>query len=563
MTCPSSRSSRTRRRCSSSQSGQIDGGWEPEPYATEMVLDGGTRLVNEASLWPGGKFVTTNLVVTQSFLKAHPSAVNGLLKGQIEANSYINANGTAAASVANAELTKLLGKGLKPNVLSAALPYIHFTNDPIASSLAADAQHAVAVGLLDAGEEPVRHLRPRPAQRATEGGRAAAGEFVSLDQRQAAPPGVLPGASARSGAVTSDALNGADGTTAVSISEVSKAFGHGKTTLLALDRVSLDVALGEFVCLIGASGCGKSTLLSLVAGLDTPTAGTIDTSGRKVALMFQEPALFPWLTAAKNVELALRPSGMAAKARRSRAAELLEAVHLGGFGDKRPHELSGGMRQRVAMARALATGRRRAADGRAVRRPRRHDPRPAARRAGPDLDGPGPDRAVRHPQRARGGPARRPGGAAVQPARPGHRRVRGAHSGPAPDRLGAGRRAGRQDHRPAARGDGTSWSGSTTRGAGCRGLPVGPRGRRPRRAGQPGDCPRTARHPWQRRAASGPSSGRSCWRSAWSSGSGRSSTSPAGSSTCCPARHGLRQPVGPDAAQACSGRPSTSRCAGR
>ena len=135
-------------------SGQIDGGWEPEPYATEMVLDGGTRLVNEASLWPGGNFVTTNLVVSQSFLKAHPSTVNGLLKGQIQANSYINANGTAAASVANAELTKLLGKGLKPNVLAAALPYIHFTNDPIASSLTADAQHAVAVGLLT----PVKNL---------------------------------------------------------------------------------------------------------------------------------------------------------------------------------------------------------------------------------------------------------------------------------------------------------------------------------------------------------------------------------------------------------------------
>jgi NitT/TauT family transport system substrate-binding protein len=135
-------------------SGQIEGGWEPEPYATEMVLDGGTRLVNEASLWPGGNFVTTNLVVTQSFLKEHPSAVNGLLKGQIEANSYINSNSTAAANTANAELTKLLGKGLKPNVLAAALPYIHFTNDPIASSLATDAQHAVAVGLLT----PVKNL---------------------------------------------------------------------------------------------------------------------------------------------------------------------------------------------------------------------------------------------------------------------------------------------------------------------------------------------------------------------------------------------------------------------
>ena len=130
------------------KSGQINGGWEPEPYATEMVLDGGTRLVNEASLWPGGQFVTTNLVVTQSFLKAHPSTVNGLLKGQIEANSYINANGAAAAQAANTELTKLLGKGLKSDVLSESLKFITFTNNPIASSLTTDAQHAVAVGLL-------------------------------------------------------------------------------------------------------------------------------------------------------------------------------------------------------------------------------------------------------------------------------------------------------------------------------------------------------------------------------------------------------------------------------
>ena len=297
-------------------SGQIDGGWEPEPYATEMVLDGGTRLVNEASLWPGGNFVTTNLVVTQSFLKDHPSTVNGLLKGQIEANSYINSNSTAAASAANAELTKLLGKGLKPNVLSrgAAVHPLHQRPHRVVAGHRCPARGGR--GPAHAGEEPARHLRPRPAQRTAEGGRTTTGEPMSLDQRQAAPPGLLPGASARSGAVTNDALNGADGTTAISISEVSKAFGHGKTTLHALDRVSLDVALGEFVCLIGASGCGKSTLLSLVAGLDTPTAGMIDTSGRKVALMFQEPALFPWLTAAKNVELALRPSGMTAKARR-------------------------------------------------------------------------------------------------------------------------------------------------------------------------------------------------------------------------------------------------------
>ena len=180
---------------------------------------------------------------------------------------------------------------------------------------------------------------------------------MSLDQRQinqhqAAPPGDFPGASARPGILTSD---GPIGASAIKISEVSKVFGHGRNAVHALDRVSLDVTLGEFVCLIGASGCGKSTLLALVAGLDAPTAGVIETSGRKVALMFQEPALFPWLTAGKNVELALRPSGISAQARRGRAADLLETVHLGGFGNKRPHELSGGMRQRVALARALAT----------------------------------------------------------------------------------------------------------------------------------------------------------------------------------------------------------------
>ena len=130
------------------KSGQIDGGWEPEPYATEMVLAGGRRLVNEASLWPGGKFVTTNLVVTQSFLKAHPAAVNGLLKGQIQANDYIHASPSGAAAAANAELAQLVGKGLKPNVLSMSLKYLTFTDDPIASSLFTDAKHAAAVGLL-------------------------------------------------------------------------------------------------------------------------------------------------------------------------------------------------------------------------------------------------------------------------------------------------------------------------------------------------------------------------------------------------------------------------------
>jgi NitT/TauT family transport system ATP-binding protein len=140
---------------------------------------------------------------------------------------------------------------------------------------------------------------------------------------------------------------------AVTLAGVSKVYGRGASAVPALDQVSLAAEPGEFTCLIGASGCGKSTLLSLVAGLDQPTSGEISVGGR-VALMFQEPGLFPWLTAQGNVELALRARGVGRAERRARAAELLEVVHLGGFGKKRPHELSGGMRQRVALARALA-----------------------------------------------------------------------------------------------------------------------------------------------------------------------------------------------------------------
>jgi NitT/TauT family transport system substrate-binding protein len=130
------------------KSGQIAGGWEPAPYDYEMVADGGKVLVNEASLWPGGKFVTTNLVVSQAFLAAHASVVTNLLKGQIQANDYIKNDQSAAETAANAELTTLLGKGLKSAALAASFKEITFTNDPIASSLATDAKHAVAVGLL-------------------------------------------------------------------------------------------------------------------------------------------------------------------------------------------------------------------------------------------------------------------------------------------------------------------------------------------------------------------------------------------------------------------------------
>ncbi len=136
------------------ESGKIAGGWEPAPYDAEMLAAGGHVLVNEASLWPQGQFVTTQIVATQSFISQHPTVVSDLLKAQVEANSFIASNKSAAESAANAELASLTGKSLKPAILAAAFAQVTFTNDPIASSLITDAAHAEAVGLLS----PVKNL---------------------------------------------------------------------------------------------------------------------------------------------------------------------------------------------------------------------------------------------------------------------------------------------------------------------------------------------------------------------------------------------------------------------
>jgi len=146
------------------------------------------------------------------------------------------------------------------------------------------------------------------------------------------------------------------------IDNVSKSFQSASGTVLALDRVSLNVAEGEFVCLVGASGCGKSTLLNIIAGLEKPDSGTVFADGEPVTqpgrerlVMFQEPALFPWLDVLGNVlfGLKLKPN-LTNKDRRDVAKYYLELVGLSRFEHANIHELSGGMKQRVALARALA-----------------------------------------------------------------------------------------------------------------------------------------------------------------------------------------------------------------
>ncbi|GHH57012.1 ABC transporter ATP-binding protein [Streptomyces candidus] len=142
----------------------------------------------------------------------------------------------------------------------------------------------------------------------------------------------------------------------IEVCGATKAYGTGTARRVVLEDVHLRLLKSEFVCVVGASGSGKSTLLHLVAGLDTATEGRIGVTAGRPAVMFQDHALFPWLTAGKNVELALRLAGIAPGSRREQARSLLALVGLAESHGQRVHELSGGMRQRVALARALAQG---------------------------------------------------------------------------------------------------------------------------------------------------------------------------------------------------------------
>jgi NitT/TauT family transport system ATP-binding protein len=145
------------------------------------------------------------------------------------------------------------------------------------------------------------------------------------------------------------------------IDKVSKVFETDGRRMVALENINLEIPRGQFVCLLGPSGCGKSTLLNAIAGFAPPTAGTVLADGAAVSgpgpergMVFQEYALFPWMTVEQNVGFGLEIKGMAKAEIAARVAELLKLLSLEDFGKRYPKDLSGGMRQRVAIARVLA-----------------------------------------------------------------------------------------------------------------------------------------------------------------------------------------------------------------
>ncbi|NUP17538.1 MAG: aliphatic sulfonate ABC transporter substrate-binding protein [Streptomyces sp.] len=131
------------------KSGSIDGAWVPEPTASKLVAEGGKVLLDEADLWPGKKFVITNVIVRQDFLKEHPQAVEAVLRGSVRTNQWIDANPEKAKAAANAQLKADTGKPLPAAVLDPAWQSIRVTDDPLASTLGTEAEHAVQAGLLE------------------------------------------------------------------------------------------------------------------------------------------------------------------------------------------------------------------------------------------------------------------------------------------------------------------------------------------------------------------------------------------------------------------------------
>ena len=156
-------------------------------------------------------------------------------------------------------------------------------------------------------------------------------------------------------------MDGDEVSLCIRILDLSKLFVKGRTEVKALEHFDLEVADGEFVCLLGPSGCGKTTVLRILAGLETKSGGTVELRGKEISesgsdrgMVFQEFALFPWRTVRKNIEFGLEVKGVPEAEKSKVSSPLIDLVGLKGFENAHPKELSGGMKQRVGIARALA-----------------------------------------------------------------------------------------------------------------------------------------------------------------------------------------------------------------
>ncbi len=190
--------------------------------------------------------------------------------------------------------------------------------------------------------------------------RSTAGVRVPRDHQEV-PDSQIPEAGTRLD-VSSRNHSQATRKNSITLSGVFRSYANSRGSFTpALQNIDLEIEQGEFVCIVGPSGCGKSTLLHLLAGLDRPTTGDIRVDGAPIQgpgtdriLLFQELGLFPWLTVRQNVEFGLKMAGASRDERRDRARQFLRLVHLSHFEDHYIHQLSGGMKQRVALARSLA-----------------------------------------------------------------------------------------------------------------------------------------------------------------------------------------------------------------
>lgn len=311
--------------------GQVDGAWVPEPWASRLVIEGQGQIVfDERDRWPQHQFISTVVIASSKFLAARPDLVTAFLDAHVDTIQFIRAHPGEARRLANAAIARITGKGLPEPVVAAAFGHLEFTYAPLSQSLRTQALHAFELGFLGRQTPDLGGLHDLTAL-----------NEVLARKRLPSTPMAEPHA--------------------LELVGVDKTFHANGRDVAALADISLTVRRGEFVCLLGASGCGKSTLLSLMAGLDRPSRGTIRANGALVrgpspdrVLLFQEAALFPWLNVADNVAFGLRAAGVSRPERDAMVHDWLARVRLSEFATAFTHQLSGGMKQRVALARSFA-----------------------------------------------------------------------------------------------------------------------------------------------------------------------------------------------------------------